>query len=81
MLAHPFPAALFYIKLPDIPSGLARRNSPVSVHPAMLRTILLDAGGPELTCYPPSDPSVVSQEQALSFGSGCVDVTEYVLEK
>ena len=52
------------------------------VLPIMLRVIhYIILGLPELTCCPPPDPSVVSQEQAFFFGSGYVGVIEYVLER
>lgn len=82
MLARPFPAALF-VSSSLISRCRTRKKQLLGVstpHNAKDNS-LLSTGAPELTCHPPSDPSVVSQEQALSFGSGCVDVTEYVLEK
>ena len=82
MLSHPFPAALFVSSSLISRCRTRKKELPsVSTPHNAKDNSLLDTGAPEPTCHPSSDPSVVSQEQALFFGSECVDVTEYVLEK
>ena len=81
-LGRPFPAALFISSSLISHCGACKQGLPgVSTPHNAKDSSLLSMGAPELTCHPPSDLSVVFQEQALSFGSESVDVTARVLEK